>query len=533
MRHRLRPALANSIRQRAGSIVTYDADASTLFAAMSSQPNSTRKALINTTILALKAAGIWTLLDECWFLAAHDAQAARLGWKRYKDLTAVASPTFTADGGYAGNGTSSYLSTTFVPSTDGVNYLQDDMSFGVYGNTDTAATVVDLGARDGASTRQAAILARLAADTASLRIHTDLSWTPANNNATGLVVARRTASNATQFYHNGLLIASDTTASVARPAYALFIGAVNTAGVASLFSTRQYAFAFVGASMTAQQQSDLFTIVQAYLTASLIVTLDIQTLSDPGNGQGVAYDGTHYYYNDSTKIYKYTRDSGTGAYTLVTSRVISGDDPVAKTQITNMNYYNGSLWCGANNFSATTQGWVIQYNPATLAHVATYVLEGDVNEGGAWRVDPIEGAEYWNVYSARNGCTRWRLAGGVSTKVADYTLPLAAAWTYSAGVSSIYDGAAWYGDYLITMAKGSDNLQDGFHINISQLHVHHWNGTNFDAVKVIPTGVVSASQGIHWETTGTPDANTVLLIAHRATQRIQRATVNITSCNTI
>jgi hypothetical protein len=47
----------------------------------------------------------------------------------------------------------------------------------------------------------------------------------------------------------------------------LSVGALNTAGTLSGYSTRQLAFAFVGASLSDQQMTDLFTTVEAYMDA--------------------------------------------------------------------------------------------------------------------------------------------------------------------------------------------------------------------------------------------------------------------------
>lgn len=246
---------------------SYDADAVTLFAAMSSQPDSTRKQLISDTIASLKSAGIWDELDELWFLAAHDSQAALLGWKRYKDLTAVNAPTFETDRGYTGNGTTSYLSTNFVPSTDGVQYTLNDASFGVYSRTNSASnTIVDIGADD-AGTRFAQLLGRITSNNMFVRVHRSISTglSAANTNSSGLLVARRSASDAQQVYRNGSQLGADTAASTAVPTIALFVGAQNASGTPNNFSTRQYAFAFVGASLSAQQQSDLATIVESYM----------------------------------------------------------------------------------------------------------------------------------------------------------------------------------------------------------------------------------------------------------------------------
>jgi hypothetical protein len=253
--------------------------------------------------------------------------------------------------------------------------------------------------------------------------------------------------------------------------------------------------------------------------------LDIVELDDPDSGQGVAYDGTYHYFSDSANIYRYTRNTATGVYTLVDSRDVTGDDPTDKSQINDMTYFDGYLWCGANNFPSTNRGWIIKYDPSDLSHVATYDVNPAVNEGGAWRVDPIEGAEFWSVYSDLNYTSRWRIDGSDFVKVADYDMPLAAGWIFVAGASSVYDGAVWIGDYFICHVKGDGNLQLGTDHSFTQLHIHHWTGTEFEASKVIFTGVVSAGQGIHWETAGTPSLNTPLLIAMRDPQEIVRCKI--------
>jgi hypothetical protein len=118
-----------------GTYVVTDANASTLIAAMNTAPSSSRKRTIDNTIISLKAAGLWTKLDALYVLAAHDSQAARLNWKAPASNTAteVSSPTFTADQGYTGNGTSSYLDSNFNPTTDPIaTGTQDDNHIGVF-----------------------------------------------------------------------------------------------------------------------------------------------------------------------------------------------------------------------------------------------------------------------------------------------------------------------------------------------------------------------------------------------------------------
>jgi hypothetical protein len=92
--------------------VSYDADAEAYFAAMSVEPDATRKGLLNDLIVGLKADSVWTKITWLSVLAAHDAQAARVNIKTPAQVaTAINSPTFTTDLGYAGDGATSYLDT--------------------------------------------------------------------------------------------------------------------------------------------------------------------------------------------------------------------------------------------------------------------------------------------------------------------------------------------------------------------------------------------------------------------------------------
>lgn len=247
-----------------GGAPAYDADAETLFAAMSVEPDDTRKGLINTAIVDLKAAGVWDELDELWFFAAHAEQAGLLGWKRYKDCLAVNAPTFTTDRGFAGDGTTSYLNTQFVPSTDGVNFTQNDASMMCYVRVGQAADRSDMGCYDG--TRWALIKG----NNTTLRINLNAT---ANQN-TGTMSAiinlrgtRRASSTHIQGWVNGSQLGSDVAqASAGLSSRSIFIGGYNNGTPAEL-STRQYSAACLGAAMTTQQQADLFDIVEAFLDA--------------------------------------------------------------------------------------------------------------------------------------------------------------------------------------------------------------------------------------------------------------------------
>lgn len=95
------------------SAPSLDPDAQAYVNAMTITPDAARQALINDLIVGLKADGVWTALAGGWVsLANGDEQQMRLNMvDPTQEATAVNSPTFTADRGFQGNGSTSYLST--------------------------------------------------------------------------------------------------------------------------------------------------------------------------------------------------------------------------------------------------------------------------------------------------------------------------------------------------------------------------------------------------------------------------------------
>lgn len=101
-------------------------------------PSVGQQAKQNALIVALKAAGVWAKLDtfRC-FATDGDSNFACLNWKNplLYQSTKVNAPVFTANKGFAGNGSSSYLSSSFNPFLNGVNYVKDNASATCYMDT--------------------------------------------------------------------------------------------------------------------------------------------------------------------------------------------------------------------------------------------------------------------------------------------------------------------------------------------------------------------------------------------------------------
>jgi surface protein len=86
----------------------------------------------NLLLYNLKDAGIWTKLDTfAVFATDGDSDFALIDWKRLSQYTAINSPTFTTNDGFAGNNTSSYIDCNYDPLS-GTNWTQNSASFGYY-----------------------------------------------------------------------------------------------------------------------------------------------------------------------------------------------------------------------------------------------------------------------------------------------------------------------------------------------------------------------------------------------------------------
>lgn len=237
-----------------------DADAAAFVAAMTAEPNGIRKRLIDTYVLALKAAGVWDKLDILYLLAAHTSQAARLNLKDPEAFTLidVVAPTFTIDRGFQGNGSTQALSTQFTPSTDGVNFTQDDASLWVWCLTTADEGGADCGA---AVTQNSFIRARSAGTTIQVSLNNAVTTSNAIGTAVGLTGVSRNDANNQRIWKNGVELSSAAGTSAGLPTNAFRIcGRYNDS-----FSTKLIANFAAGAYLDTDEGLAYYNATLAYL----------------------------------------------------------------------------------------------------------------------------------------------------------------------------------------------------------------------------------------------------------------------------
>jgi hypothetical protein len=239
-----------------------DPASSAFFAALSTPPTAERRALYNSLIVGLKADGLWTPLDWLLILAAEDSQAARVNLKTpAKVATAVNSPTFTADRGYAGDGATSYIDLGEVYNVAGNSFALDSATIGVWNNT--SVSVGQKGQIGNLSGATRSFIASHSAGNEIYRINDSTDSTlRVGSTHLGHRAASRESSALKRGYFNGALVSDLTTASTAINAAS---GTILTS--TTVFSADRVAAAYSGSAMTAAQLAAMHTRLSTFLTA--------------------------------------------------------------------------------------------------------------------------------------------------------------------------------------------------------------------------------------------------------------------------
>ena len=245
-------------------VAEYTAESTAYFAAMTVQPDATRKGVIDALISGLKSDGLWAKLDLLYLLGAHDAQAARLNVKNpgTNNLSAVNSPTFTTDRGYAGDAVSAYLDTGMAQNAT-VQATQNSHSqhFGIQAKHAAANSQHYIGTTAAGSPN----LVRID------RTGSEMLYVRANNGSEqmassaveGVFSSSRTSATGFKVYRGGSVTLNDTTsASVAR--ISANITLLRQGGV---YTTGRMSFYGVGAGLSDTEAANFASRIQTYLTA--------------------------------------------------------------------------------------------------------------------------------------------------------------------------------------------------------------------------------------------------------------------------
>ncbi len=199
-------------------VPVYCAQATAFFQRLASQPSTVRKVLYNTMIASLANAGVWSKLDTLYMFAAADQATALTNLVSASfGATAVGTPTFTADQGFAG-GTGKYVDSNFNPSTAGGQFQQNSASAFAWGSSVAGADGATVGNATNTISNPAEIYPRYTDNTMYGNLGESVESTIATGqtDGSGLRALSRTAGTGYAAYKGaGTLIASITATSTA------------------------------------------------------------------------------------------------------------------------------------------------------------------------------------------------------------------------------------------------------------------------------------------------------------------------------
>jgi hypothetical protein len=245
---------------------TYSPDAQAFFARLATQPTPSRKTLYNNLFISLRSSGVLSKLDILWIAGADSATTRTNLVQASFGLTAVASPSFTADRGFTSDGVSSYLDSGFTPSTAGGNYSQNSASAGTW-----ALTAPDANKTCGANTG--------GTGAAFLRpyqgaAHNDFN-SVANANTSdstlgaggaGFAAYSRTLAASYKQYFSGVSVGTISRVSTGNPsAKFFFCASSDNLNAVNAPTTGQIAMGFVGGGLSDAEVLSLYNAASAYL----------------------------------------------------------------------------------------------------------------------------------------------------------------------------------------------------------------------------------------------------------------------------
>lgn len=253
----------------AGGAVAYDTDAQAYFTANTAITSSADKNAINDFYLGLKSDGIYTKLKVMYLPIWGSASASKWNLINPLDTDAAFRATFAtgftySNTGITGNGTSAYVDTYYIPSS---NTTQNSAAYGIYSRTNRASGgAYAFGVTETSPTsRQTSIRLR----------QTDIYMGQVNDSSNGTIactdtrgffqVSRITSTNRIQGINNTFNTVTSTSAAV--NGGKIFVMARNPVGfVPAGYDTVEIPFFYAASGLTQTEMSNFYTRVNTLMT---------------------------------------------------------------------------------------------------------------------------------------------------------------------------------------------------------------------------------------------------------------------------
>ena len=248
----------------ASQIASFDADAVAFFARVTAAGgtlSATEKIATNQLVLDLKANSLWTPMKAIYPMVGASAAACAQNLKSSSFTGTFTSGWTFASTGVTGNGTSAYMNTGLVEST---NLSLNNEHISVYSRTNSDGGFIEIGTAGATFTPETDMFIRFS-NLAYVRIQGTSGSVASNTDSTGFYVGNRVNSTQVSLFKNSTK-STVSSASVSRSPNTFYVGAINDNGVGNYYSNRQIAFISIGDGLTDTQASNFYTAVQAFQT---------------------------------------------------------------------------------------------------------------------------------------------------------------------------------------------------------------------------------------------------------------------------
>jgi hypothetical protein len=249
---------------------TFDIDAQSFFLRVISAGGtltSIEQIAINNLVLDMKNVGIWNSMKAIYPMVGSSAAACSQNLKS-SSFTATFSSGWTfSSNGITPNGTSAFMDTTFIPSsnltvnsTHGSIYLNTN-------NTPTQSDPVDFGSFNSATQAFLLVMSALNSTIINSRNLAALI-VGTQTNRQGFGITSKTSATLTTLYKNGIN-AGNGNSGGSLPTFASYLGTLNFTGTPYPlgYINNRIAFHSLGEGLTNTQASDFYTAVQAFQTS--------------------------------------------------------------------------------------------------------------------------------------------------------------------------------------------------------------------------------------------------------------------------
>jgi len=250
------------IKRRNGT--ANDADAQAFITA--SGISGTEATAINTLVVNLKSANIWTKMKALYPMVGGTATSCKFNLKNPVDSNAAYRLVFSGGGtfsanGYQPNGTNAYANTFLTPST---NLTLSNFHLSFYSRTLTVGTAIDIG---GNGNLASYTHLRTAVNFVSGAGATTVVPFTTTTDARGFWLGTKRAANDRAVFRNNLKQNSSATSdSNTLDTLPLFLCAQNNAGTPVLYSSKQCAFASIGDGLSDAEALAFYNAVQTFNT---------------------------------------------------------------------------------------------------------------------------------------------------------------------------------------------------------------------------------------------------------------------------